>query len=264
MRGEGPCSLPRTRLAAVTATLAVAFVTHCHKSDPAGDPPSGHGGVAEPQGTPQGSAPMGSPSATVSLSGGRLPPAPPKFGGVLGENTKDSKPWWPPTVKTTQGSAQCSARHDRRRGLRYAQHLRRRHPDAHARSRRQDRTSLHSLQFDGLVFPDACGAHHGRNHHSVHTGVIAEQATGFPGYDSLIPKDSATIGQILKANGYATAWFGKDHNTPIWEATSAGPFDRWHGLASSTFAGSSAETRASGRRTSFETRRPFSCVGHPG
>jgi len=31
----------------------------------------------------------------------------------------------------------------------------------------------------------------------------------------------------LKENGYATAWFGKDHNTPFYQASQAGPFDQW-------------------------------------
>ena len=54
----------------------------------------------------------------------------------------------------------------------------------------------------------------GRNHHSVGFGVIAEQSTGYPGYNSIITRDKATIGRILKDNGYRTSWFGKDHNTP--------------------------------------------------
>ena len=58
-------------------------------------------------------------------------------------------------------------------------------------------------------------------------GVIAELATGFPGYDAIITKDRATIGSILKQNGYATSWFGKNHNTPAWDATEVGPFDQW-------------------------------------
>jgi hypothetical protein len=58
-------------------------------------------------------------------------------------------------------------------------------------------------------------------------GVIAEQATGFPGYDSVIGVDNATIGRILRDNGYATSWFGKDHNTPTYEASQAGPFTQW-------------------------------------
>jgi arylsulfatase len=50
----------------------------------------------------------------------------------------------------------------------------------------------------------------GRNHHSAGFGVVAEQSTGYPGYDSIIPRDKATIGRILKDNGYWTAWFGKE------------------------------------------------------
>ena len=57
--------------------------------------------------------------------------------------------------------------------------------------------------------------------------MISEQATGYPGYNSIIPKDKATIGRILLDNGYATSWFGKDHNTPSFAASRAGPFDQW-------------------------------------
>ena len=34
----------------------------------------------------------------------------------------------------------------------------------------------------------------GRNHHSVGFGVISEASTGYPGYNSVITKDKATIG----------------------------------------------------------------------
>jgi len=57
--------------------------------------------------------------------------------------------------------------------------------------------------------------------------VISEQATGYPGYDSIISKDKATIGRILKDNGYRTSWFGKNHNTPAFQASQDGPFDQW-------------------------------------
>jgi arylsulfatase A-like enzyme len=65
------------------------------------------------------------------------------------------------------------------------------------------------------------------NHHSAGFGVVAEQATGYPGYDSIITRDKATIGRILKDNGYRTSWFGKNHNTPAFQASSTGPFDQW-------------------------------------
>jgi arylsulfatase len=67
----------------------------------------------------------------------------------------------------------------------------------------------------------------GRNHHSVHTACIMEAATGFPGYDSVMGRDTATVAEVLKQAGYGTAWFGKNHNVPDWETSQAGPFDRW-------------------------------------
>jgi arylsulfatase len=67
----------------------------------------------------------------------------------------------------------------------------------------------------------------GRNHHSVNNGVITEMATGYDGYTGQIPRSSATVAQVLRDNGYATAWFGKNHNTPDWETSRNGPFDRW-------------------------------------
>ena len=57
--------------------------------------------------------------------------------------------------------------------------------------------------------------------------MIAEQATGYPGYDAIIGRENAAIGEILKQNGYATSWFGKNHNTPGYEYSLSGPFDQW-------------------------------------
>ncbi|WP_167104730.1 arylsulfatase [Mycobacterium sp. DL592] len=67
----------------------------------------------------------------------------------------------------------------------------------------------------------------GRNHHVVNTGIITEYATGYDGYNSIIPKSAATVAETLRQNGYSTACFGKWHNTPVWEVSPAGPFDRW-------------------------------------
>ncbi|MDF5720269.1 MAG: arylsulfatase [Rhizonema sp. PD37] len=67
----------------------------------------------------------------------------------------------------------------------------------------------------------------GRNHHSVSTGVVEELATGFPGYTTILPKSAATVAEVLRQNGYNTAAFGKWHNTPDYETSVAGPFDRW-------------------------------------
>ena len=67
----------------------------------------------------------------------------------------------------------------------------------------------------------------GRNHHTVSTGVVAEMATGYPGYSGILPRSTATIAEMLSPNGYATAWFGKNHNVPDSHTSAAGPFDHW-------------------------------------
>ena len=67
----------------------------------------------------------------------------------------------------------------------------------------------------------------GRNHHAVHSAAITEAATGFPGYDSVMQKDTATVAEVLKLNAWSTAWFGKNHNVPDWQTSQAGPFDLW-------------------------------------
>jgi arylsulfatase len=95
-----------------------------------------------------------------------------------------------------------------------------------------DRVAKNGLRYTqfcstALCSPTRAALITGRNHHSTGFGVVSEQATGFPGYDSFLPKDKATIGRILKDNGYATSWFGKDHNTPTFQASQVGPFDQW-------------------------------------
>ena len=67
----------------------------------------------------------------------------------------------------------------------------------------------------------------GRNHHTNASGVITEMATGYPGYNSLVPKSSGSVGEVLRENGYNTSWFGKMHNVPDWMSSRAGPFDLW-------------------------------------
>jgi arylsulfatase A-like enzyme len=188
--------------------------------------------LAQPAGpqnihAPQVTGASGSPDATTTISGKQLPPPPPKFGGIIHRNAAQSKPWWPPRVvppkdapnillimtddvgfgaPSTFGGVIPTPALDRiaSMGLRY--------------------TNFHST---ALCSPTRAALITGRNHHSVGFGVIVEKSTGFPGYDSLIGKDTATIGRILLDNGYRTAWFGKDHNTPEFQASQAGPFDQW-------------------------------------
>ena len=67
----------------------------------------------------------------------------------------------------------------------------------------------------------------GYNIHQIGTGIISEFASGYPGYNSQIDYTTPSIAKILTDNGYATAAFGKWHNTPMEEASPAGPFESW-------------------------------------
>ena len=169
----------------------------------------------------------GSPSATETIDGKYLPPVPAPFGGEINLSAEESKPFWPPKVVPPAGAPNVllimtddagygvpgtfggvipTPALDRvaKAGLRY--------------------TQFHST---ALCSPTRAALITGRNHHSVGFGVITEQSTGYPGYDSIIGPENATIGAILKHNGYATSWFGKEHNTPSFQYSIGGPFEQW-------------------------------------
>jgi arylsulfatase A-like enzyme len=78
----------------------------------------------------------------------------------------------------------------------------------------------------------------GRNDHRSGFGTVTEVARGYPGYDGIWKKDVASVAEVLRRNGYSTAAFGKWHNTPYWEISPVGPFDRWPtGLGFESFYG---------------------------
>ena len=170
---------------------------------------------------------LGSPNATTTIEGSQLPAPDPTFGGVIKDGALQSKPWWAPRimppkeapnvlliitddagfgVPSTFGGVIPTPTMDRiaNNGLRY--------------------NNIHST---ALCSPTRAALITGRNHHSAGFGVISEQSTGFPGYNSIITEDKATIGRILLEHGYATSWFGKDHNTPAFAASQVGPFNQW-------------------------------------
>ncbi len=67
----------------------------------------------------------------------------------------------------------------------------------------------------------------GHNHHANNAGAIMELATAFPGNTGVRPKSITPLAEILRQNGYSTAAFGKYHETPPWEVSVSGPYDRW-------------------------------------
>jgi arylsulfatase A-like enzyme len=169
----------------------------------------------------------GSPSATITIDGKQLPPPPLQFGGVIKEDAKDSKPWWPPTVVPPKGAPNVLLIMTDDSGFGVPSTFGGVIPTPNLD--RIANTGLRYTQFHStaLCSPTRAAIITGRNHHAVGFGVISEMATGFPGYDSVIGPDNATIGRILSDNGYATSWFGKNHNTPSFQYSAAGPFDQW-------------------------------------
>ncbi len=67
----------------------------------------------------------------------------------------------------------------------------------------------------------------GYNHHSNNAGAIMEVATAFPGNTGIRPLTITPVAEVLRLNGYSTAAFGKYHETPPWEGSVSGPYDRW-------------------------------------
>lgn len=67
----------------------------------------------------------------------------------------------------------------------------------------------------------------GRNHHSNGFATISESSTGFPGYNSHIPPENATMANILRDAGWSTYWVGKNHNVPIDEWTAGASKKNW-------------------------------------
>jgi arylsulfatase len=95
-----------------------------------------------------------------------------------------------------------------------------------------DRLAQNGLRYNNfhttaLSSPTRAALKSGRNHHTVNMGFITEMATGFPGATGQIPDATAPLAEMLRLNGYATAAFGKWHETASWEASVAGPFNRW-------------------------------------
>lgn len=164
---------------------------------------------------------------TSDLTRAELPMPLPPFDGKIGKTYKESEESWPnlptppegaPNVvvillddvgygqTSTFGGPVPTPELDKlaQQGLRY--------------------TEFHTTAICG---PSRAALITGRNHHNAGSGFLAEWATGFPSYNNMIPKSTATMGEVLKDNGYSTSWLGKNHNTPDWESSIAGPFTRW-------------------------------------
>jgi arylsulfatase A-like enzyme len=169
----------------------------------------------------------GAPNATTTIDGKYLPPTPPRFGGQIGLSAQDSKPYWPPRVVPPEGAPNVLLIMTDDAGYGVAGTF-----DGVIPTPALDRIASMGLRYTqfhstALCSPTRAALITGRNHHSVGFGNIGELSTGYPAYDSIIGPENATIGEILKENGFATSWFGKNHNTPAYQYSAAGPFDQW-------------------------------------
>jgi arylsulfatase A-like enzyme len=169
----------------------------------------------------------GSPSATTTITGKELPAPDPKFGGVINDDALQSTPWWAPRIAPPKGAPNVLLIITDDAGFGVPSTFGGVIPTPTMDSVAREGLRYNRVFSTALCSPTRAALLTGRNHHSVGFGVISEQSTGFPGYNSIIGKDKATIGRILRDNGYATAWFGKDHNVPAFAASQAGPFDQW-------------------------------------
>ena len=156
-----------------------------------------------------------------------LPPPEPAFGGKIEVAYKDSQSDFPESLRAPEGAPNVL--------LIMGDDIGYGHMGAFggpARTPVFDRLAAQGLVFSNFHTTPVCSASRaavltGRNSHSVGMGCIPEASVGFPGYNAVIPRSAATVLEILRQNGYGTAWIGKTHLTPIHEITAAGPFDRW-------------------------------------
>ena len=179
-------------------------------------------GAQEITGTP------GSPGATTTIDGKQLPPPPDKhFGGKIERSVLDSTTYWPPRVVPPKGAPNILLIMTDDAGYGVSSTFGGVIPTPN-----MDRIAENGLRYTHFHSTSVCSPTRGalitgRNHHHVGSGIIPELSNGFPGYNSLMTKDNATIAKILKENGYVTSWFGKNHNTPEHTISKIGPFDQW-------------------------------------
>jgi arylsulfatase len=211
-------------------------------------------------------SPIGSPSATTTLDAKQLPPPDPAFGGVIKDNAAQSTAWWAPRIVPPKGAPNVLLIMTDDVGFGAPSTFGGVIPTPTLDLIAKDGLKYTNFHSTALCSPTRAAVITGRNHHSVGTGVVTEQSTGFPGYNSIIPKNKATIGRMLKENGYATSWFGKAHNTPTFMSSQIGPFDLWPtGMGFDYFYGFIGGDTSQWQPNLFRNTTPiYPYVGNPG
>lgn len=151
----------------------------------------------------------------------------PEFGGVIAENVRDSRPWWPTPNRPDPGSPDIVIVVFDDVGF----------SDFGCFGSTIDTPTIDGIAANGLLYnnfhttalcsPTRACLLTGRNHHSVGMGVVSNWDTGFPGYRGRVTKHAGTLAEMLGQAGYATMAVGKWHLAPIDETSAAGPYDQW-------------------------------------
>jgi len=171
--------------------------------------------------------PTTSSNRSASTDRTKLPMPDPPFGGKIGKTYKESKQAWPALPKAPKGAPNVVIILLDDVGFGQVGTF-----GGPVPTPCLDKLAANGLRYNRFHTTAICGPSRaalitGRNHHNCGSGFLAEWATGFPSYNCMIPQSTATVGRVLKDNGYNTSWFGKNHNTPDWESSVVGPFDRW-------------------------------------
>ena len=173
----------------------------------------------------QGANPQG--DSAEPRDGAVLPYPDPPFKGVIGRTTADSKSDFPQPVKAPKGAPNVLLILTDDVGFGASRAF-----GGPVPTPALEQLAAHGLKYNrfnttALCSPTRAALITGREQHNAHTGIIMERSLGYPGYDSVMPKSAGSIGEVLRQNGYNTAWFGKNHNVPGWQSSAAGPFDLW-------------------------------------
>ena len=149
------------------------------------------------------------------------------YQGVIGRTLEESTSWWPPLASAPEGAPNIVV--VLLDDVGYAQFG---CYGSDIATPTFDTLAAGGLRFSNfhttaLCSPTRAALLTGRNHHTNGMGRIVEFASGFPGYDAHVPKDSGFISEILRGVGYATFCVGKWHLAPAGEMTMGAPRDKW-------------------------------------
>jgi arylsulfatase A-like enzyme len=156
-----------------------------------------------------------------------IPGAEPTFGGTIARNAGESTPWWQPRLAPPPAAPNVFIVLIDDAGFAATSTFGGPIPTPVLDNLASQGLRYTNFHVTAMCSPTRAALLTGRNHHSVGNGIVSDLATGFPGYDAVFGKENATVARLLQANRYASAWFGKNHNTPPWDITEAGPFDTW-------------------------------------